>query len=245
MPQKPQRPFVPHRTPKTTRPIITASEFRLYRPFLPGAQREDVESIAPMGAADVVERPPTQRVPVRSIEDFLDTSAGPPIVYAQATSETAYASESVDGPDELPPVEHFLDPLPPVDQFAVGAEGALSDDAWPAEGGEAAPAGARATDLSESGWIETDWQHYDWRAAAALGESAERDASNAWATTDWDGAIPRARELRRTAANAIATELDEIAQRIREGELAIPGPATMSDPAKLAATLAALLGVKR
>jgi hypothetical protein len=243
VPQKPQRPYVPHRTPKTARPMITTSEFRLYRPFLPGAQRENVESMAAMGAADVRERPPAQGVPIRPIEDFLDMSAGPPIVYAQATSETAYAS--VDEPDELPPVEHFLDPLPPVDQFAVGVEGALSDDAWPAEGAETAPAGTRGTDLSESGWIETDWQHFDWRAAAALGESAERDATNAWATTDWDGAIPRARELRRTAANAIATALDEIAQRIREGELAVPGPATMSDPAKLAATLAALLGVKR
>ena len=245
MPQKPQRPFVPHRTPKAARPTITVSEFRLYRPFLPGAQREIVESIAPVGATDAVDRRPAVGVPVRPIEDFLDTSAGVPIVYPQVTSENDYATESVDKPDELPPVEHFLDPLPPVDHFAPEADGALSD-AWPAESGKGAPAGAAPTaGVSESGWIETDWQHYDWRAAAALGESAERDASNAWATTDWDGEVPRARELRRTAAHAIATALDEIAQRIREGELAVTGQAAISDPAKLAATLAALLGVRR
>ena len=243
MPQNPQRPFVPHRTPKTARPTITTSEFRLYRPFLPGAQREFVESIAPMGAAGVAERQPALSVPLRPIDDFLDTSAAPTI-YAQATSDNAYASESIDEPDELPPVEHFLDPLPAVDHFAPDADGALSD-AWPAESGEVAPTAARGTDVSESGWIETDWQHYDWRAAAALGESAEREASSAWATTDWDGTVPRARELRRTAAYAIATALDEIAQRIREGELAVPGEAALSDPAKLAATLAALLGVRR
>jgi hypothetical protein len=225
VPKNPQRPFVPHRTPKTARPTITTSEFRLYRPFLPGAQREFVESITPMGAAGVAERQPALSVPLRPIDDFLDTSAA-------------------DEPDELPPVEHFLDPLPPVDHFAPDADGALSD-AWPAESGEVAPTGARVTDVSESGWIETDWQHYDWRAAAALGESAEREASSAWATTDWDGAVPRARELRRTAAHAIATALDEIAQRIREGELAAPGEGGISDPAKLAATLAALLGVRR
>ena len=40
MPQKPQRPFVPHRTPTTPRPAITVSEFRLSPPFVPGSGRE-------------------------------------------------------------------------------------------------------------------------------------------------------------------------------------------------------------
>ncbi len=244
MPQKPQRPFVPHRTPKTARPTITASEFRLYRPFLPGGERDMVESIAPIGAAGVVEGQSGFSVPVRPIEDFLDTSASSATGYTQDRSDNSYASESGDEPDELPPVEHFLDPFPTADHFAPDAEGALSD-AWPAASGEVPPAGAHATDLSESGWIETDWQHYDWRAAAALGESAGDEASNAWARTDWDGTVPRARDPRPTAAHAIATALDEIAQRIREGELAVPGSSAMSDPAKIAAALAALLGVRR
>ena len=244
MSQNPQRPFVPHRTPKSARPTITTSEFRLYRPFVPGAEREVIESNGPMRAADFVERQAELSVPIRSIDDFLDVSVPAPPGYSQESRESSYETESSAESEELPPVEHFLDPLPIVQHFAPDAEGALAD-AWPAESVGVAPAGASSGDPSEPGWIETDWQHYDWRAAAALGESAERDASNAWATTDWDGTVPRARDLRPTAAHAIATALDAIAQRIREGELAVPGSAATSDPAKLAAQLAALLGVKQ
>lgn len=239
-----QRPFVPHRTPKSARPTITTSEFRLYRPFLPGAEREVIESNGPMRAADFVESQAEPSVPVRSIDYFLDVSVPAAPAYSQESREPSYETESNAESDELPPVEHFLDPLPIVQHFAPDAEGALAD-AWPAENVGAAPANARGGDPSEAGWSETDWQHYDWRAAAALGESAERDASNAWATTDWDGTVPRARDLRPMAAHAIATALDAIAQRIREGELAVPGSAATSDPAKLAAQLAALLGVKQ
>lgn len=243
MPQMPQRPFVPHRTPKTARPTITASEFRLSRPFLPGAQRGTSESIAPISVMGAPERQPGLNAPFRSIADFLDTSVPPIADYRQERSDSTYESESVDEPSELPPVEHFLDPLPIVEQFAPDGEGALSD-AWPDVSG-VAPTAADTTGLPESGWVETDWQQYDWRAAAALGESAEKEASSAWASTDWDGSAPRPRDLRPTAAHAIATALDEIAQRIREGKLAVPGRGPTTDPATIAATLAALLGVRR
>ena len=243
MTQQPQRPFVPHRTPKSARPTITTSEFRLYRPFVPGAERDVIESTGPMRAAGLLERQGDVSVPIRSIEDFLDTSVPTPTAYNEESKEFSYEIESPDESDELPPVEHFLDPLPIVERFAPDAEGALAD-AWP-ESGDFAAGKPSGSDPSESGWIETDWQHYDWRAAAALGESAEREASNEWATTDWDGTVPRARNLRPTAAHAIATALDAIAQRIREGELAVPGSAATSDPAKIAAQLAAILGVKQ
>ena len=244
MTQKPQRPFVPHRTPKSARPTITTSEFRLYRPYVPGAERDVIESSGPMRAAGLVERQGVVSAPIRSIEDFLDTSVPAPTAYGRESKESSYEIELPDESDELPPVEHFLDPLPIVEHFAPDAEGALAD-AWPAESRDVAAAKPSGSDPSESGWIETDWQHYDWRAAAALGESAEREASSAWATTDWDGTVPRARDLRPTAAHAIAIALDAIAQRIREGELAVPGSAATSDPAKIAAQLAAILGVKQ
>jgi hypothetical protein len=193
-----------------------------------------------MRAAEFVESQAEPSVPIRSMQDYLDASVPPPTAYSQPND--TYESESDDERDELPPVEHFLDPLPIVQDFAPDADGALGD-AWPSE--SVAPSGVSGGDPSAGGWLETDWQQYDWRAAAALGESAERDASNEWATTDWDGTVPRARDLRPTAAHAIATALDAIAQRIREGELAVPGSAATSDPAKLAAQLAALLGVKQ
>ena len=239
MTQQPQRPFVPHQTPKSGRPTITSSEFRLYRPFVPGAVREVIESNGPMSAGGF---PESQSEPIRSIADFLDTSVAAPRAYAQDRAEVLYENEPPGESEELPPVEHFLDPLPEVEHFAPDTKDALSD-AWPAESANAPAAGSTSGDPSEPGWIETDWQQFDWRAAAALGESAEREASNAWATTDWDGTVPRARNLRPTAAHAIATALDAIAQRIREGELAVPGSA--ADPAKIVAQLAAVLGVKQ
>jgi hypothetical protein len=226
VPHQPQRPFVPHRTPKAARPAITASEFRLYRPFLPGAEN-DAGLMAAIPAATLERKEPELNVPLRPIEDFLDTAAAIPAE-----------------PDELPPVEHFLDPLPIVEHFAPNAESAPSDS-WPVESGDKAPIGERVADVSESGWIETDWQHYDWNSVAALGESAEREASNDWAKTDWDETAAPARDSRPTAAQAIATALDAIAQRIREGELAVAGSGATPDPAKIAAAVAALLGVKR
>ena len=61
---------------------------------------------------------------------------------------------------------------------------------------------------------------------------------------DWDGTVARSRDLPAPTANSIATALDEIARRIRDGELAVPGSGATPDPATIAATLAALLGVR-
>jgi hypothetical protein len=43
---------------------------------------------------------------------------------------------------------------------------------------------------------------------------------------------------------AIAKALEQIAQRIKSGELAAPVPGSATDPATIAATLAALLGIR-
>ena len=237
MPQKPQRPFVPHRTPTSPRPAITTSEFRLSPPFVPGSVRETPLPLS--DAAIITGSAPVAEASLRSIDDFLDTSPTQVPAYAQATSEDPYAAEFDDEPDELPPVEHFIDELPAVERFAPEGEG-------PRQGNGAAESGGAGSgsEPSEAGWLETDWQHYDWRAAAALGDAPNDEASSAWATTDWGGTVPKAGDLRKTAAHAIATALDEIARRIREGDLSVPaGP--MTDPAAIAATLASLLGVKR
>ena len=101
-------------------------------------------------------------------------------------------------------------------------------DAWPEAGADLASMGAPAPDPSEPGWGETDWQHYDWRAAAALGETSVDEATTEWAATDGDSTGHRPREPRQSAANAIATALDEIARRIREGDLSSSGPGPMT-----------------
>jgi hypothetical protein len=179
---------------------------------------------------------------LRPIEEFLDTSAPVAAVQSQVTSDISYVAEFETQPDELPPVEHFMDPLPAEDIFGPDISGAPSD-AVPSTLSDLPTTGANAPELLETGWLETDWQHYDWRSAAALGESAA-DASRAWATTDWDGTVARPHDVPPPTAKSIATALDEIARRIREGELAVPGSGATADPATIAATLAALLGVK-
>jgi len=214
--QPPERPFVPRRTPTKAQPAIGSAEFTVSPPFVPGADRERMEALRLEYASDT-RTPAAASLP--PIEKFLDLSA-PGITAAVAADEDALEELSVDE-DELPPVEHFIDPLPAVEDFA--------------------PADAPAAD-----WGETDWQRYDWRAAAALGESAsESEATTAWATTDWDSEVPRPTEPRPTAAQAIATALDQIAERIRNGELALSSPGTATDPGAIAATLAALLGIRR
>lgn len=226
MQQRPQRPFVPHRTPKASRPVVTHSEFRVSRPFVPGSSREEVE--APRLSAPVEMTAPQRfdRELLPPIEVFLDDQADP------ADEESL----------ELPPVEHFLDPLPAVGSFAPDVEGALIEETTVAVDYPSAAATARPS--TESGWLLDDWQQYDWRAAATFGDGVESQASNEWATTNWDmGSSGAPNKL--SAAQALANALDQIAQRIRDGDLSVPPPGALTDPAAIAATLASLLGVKR
>ena len=116
----------------------------------------------------------------------------------------------------IPSIDEFVDHLPPVEHFAPSVG---ADDRregdWPAWGGEAR-SGAGATDA----------------------------AAEAWAGTDWDD--PPGRQLsRQSAAEALAHALDQIARRIRAGELRIPGPENVQDDAAIATTLATLLGIRR
>jgi len=227
MQQRPQRPFVPHRTPNASRPVTTRSEFRLSRPFMPGSSREEVET----ALQPAVEFAPAQHVDreqLPPIEVFLDDEASP----------------GYEESHELPPVEHFLDPLPEVASFAPDAEGALMEESSVAL--DHASSVVADSPPTESGWGVEDWQQYDWRAAATLGDSAESQASNEWATTDWDVGRPAAgNDKKPSAAQALANALDQIAQQIREGNLAVPSPGgALTDPGAVAATLAALLGVR-
>lgn len=233
MAQSPQRPFVPRPTPNKPRAKLEIPEFRLSKPFVAGASRL---AVAPPTPPPEVIRGSEEKLP--RIEEFLQIEAAP------VQSISAYIEDSpsadFDELEELPPVEHFLDPLPPVERF--------TNDEFPAsyrDSTSSANPGSEATSGGDdSEWLEADWQNYDWRAAAALGETGVAEASNAWAETDWDAAAPR-RNTPPTPAQAIASALDQIAQRIRDGELMVPSPTTMTDPATLAATVAALLGIRK
>ncbi|HEY3112212.1 MAG TPA: hypothetical protein VGJ62_00835 [Gemmatimonadaceae bacterium] len=248
MSSPPDRPFVPHRTPKAAKPITGQADFRLSRPFVPGAAvtsgmgaiASDATVVAGLATAptDVhVEIPPIDEILKRPNASRDE---------APVSIESVYESELLEAVDELPPIEHFLDPLPEIAAFAPRDDEAFLG-ARESAFGEFASSTGKTSEGSETDWIETDWQQYDWRSAAALGESgvADVEASNAWAETDWEARPPGRREQRQTAADAIATALDQIAQRIRNGDLAVPSPGAVTDPSAIAVTLAALLGVRR
>ena len=147
MSQKPQRPFVPHRTPTSPRPAITTSEFRLSPPFVPGSGRDIGAPMPQSDAAIITESEPVAPVSLRSIDDFLDTSPTQVAAYAQDTSEDPYGAEFDDEPDELPPVEHFIDELPAVERFAPEGEGRRA--------AAASPEPDRARAARRGGWRPT------------------------------------------------------------------------------------------
>lgn len=243
MPNSPHRPFVPKRTPPEKRAPDSESEFRVAPPFVHGESKTNARS------APATERP----TPVASIADFLamDTTAvvtnhAAPIadllaMEAPPPNEAPFdytASADVSESYELPPIEHFTDTIAQEGAPVVGDYGFAPDDPF-----AALPLPSTS---DEYGWEETDWQRYDWRSAAALGEAGDPAANSAWAQTDWENPVSAARDARESAAQAIADALDGIARRIREGDLVIPPPpAAVPDPATIAATLAALLGVRR
>ena len=235
MEHSPERPFVPRPTPTKSQPAIGAADFTLSRPFVPGAEKERIASLRIESEIDAGVAAPTRLPP---IERFLDVSA--PISKNLAPDDEAFAEEYESDESELPPVEHFIDPLPAVEDFAEEAGGAEEPDYDRAASSIGNPAFA---DSATTDWVETDWQRYDWGAAAALGDTGENEASNAWASTDWE--VPRSGQPKPTTPDAIATALDQIAQKLREGDLELPGRGTVSDPATVVATLAALLGIKR
>ena len=247
MPNSPQRPFVPKSTPPQKRAPAPESEFRIARPFVhgqarsyPGAESVTAElaalaSITDFLAADAppaqseitaAEAPAWEAPP--AVSDFLATGA--PFDYE--------AVEAGNDPYELPPIEHFTDTvaeaeMPTADEYEPPDDNPFGDF----------PLASRS---DEHGWEDTDWQRYDWRSAAALGEAGDPAANTAWAQTDWGTSGAGAKDVRETAAQAIADALDGIARRIRDGDLVIPkAPASVPDPATIAATLAALLGVRR
>jgi hypothetical protein len=234
----PHRPFVPHRTPKSERPATSSSEFRLARPYVPGAERQEVESVQREVTAEAL---PESAGSLQPIEDYLHAPGRTAVPVARESHDPDFESDFDEASAELPPVEHFLDPLPRVEEFE--REGANPFDDSNALGDTGIAARVIEPNSLAAEWADTDWQQYDWRSLASLGEGAEAAASTEWASTDWDANRPRAKDAHPTAAQAIASALDLIAQRIRDGELA-PMPGMPTDPATIAATLAAILGIR-
>jgi hypothetical protein len=235
MAQTPQRPYVPHRTPTRGQPAIAVADFALAKPFVPSAEQLQ-SSVVDMRAA-----PETAlaEAPMASIATFL---AAPQMTAMIPPGEVVLADDEAEEPEELPPLEHFLDPLAPISEFSIAAADTYSGEDFPDEAAD-----IQTHDRVDSDWVETDWQRYDWQSVAALGdaERAQVEAASDWATTDWTVPSPRKADRTKTPADAIAVALDQIAERLRNGDLGLAGGGSVADPATIAATLAALLGVRQ
>ncbi|HJP59346.1 MAG TPA: hypothetical protein VJ865_05090, partial [Gemmatimonadaceae bacterium] len=118
MAQSPQRPYVPHRTPTRGQPAISTSDFMVSKPFVPDADLITNALIA-LPAEPVSEQTEST---VPSIEAFLVTG-GP----ASTQSADALEPEIGEELEELPPLEHFLDPLPPISDFSSEPAGSYAE----------------------------------------------------------------------------------------------------------------------
>jgi len=163
---------------------------------------------------------------------------------------------------ELPPIEEFLDELPSIDEFLASEAPAPIGPDWsetslyrpspaaqPRVQSRTPQRSVQTTppEIDNEGWAVGDWQSYDWSEVASLGAPAPEavEAHAAWSATDWDSARRRLSDLSTRPgglpAEDVAAALDEMARRIRTGELSLERFHGTPPEAAIAAVFAALL----
>jgi hypothetical protein len=152
-----------------------------------------------------------------------------------------------DSMEALPSIDRFVDDLPLIDEFLLQVNAPTTVPSVFAEPRENTPSQPTGETDSE-GWAAADWQSYDWSGLAALAapEPEAAEAHAAWSSTNWDagraGSADRSLHLRE---EDVAAALDEIARRIRSGELSLQQFKGSPPEAALAAAFASLLRNKR
>lgn len=159
--------------------------------------------------------------------------------------------------DDYPPIEQFLDELPSIDDYlaedAPSIDDYLIDDPSVTGMPDAAETTTASVTDETEGWGTSGWQSYDWNAVAALGHEPldSEAAAKSWNPAEWPET--RSGETRAlsdslsvsagggTSAEDVANALDDIAYRIRSGQLAIDQFRGTPPEAAMAAALAALL----
>lgn len=153
----------------------------------------------------------------------------------------------------LPPIEDFIDDLPSIQEFLlVTATPVTPQPALDSEPLYAPqpPTSDAALETDAEGWASADWQSYDWSGLAALvtppPDAAE--AHHAWSSTNWDAAgrrrTPTGGAAGRGLGDEVADALDEMARRIRSGELSLEQFRGVPPEAAVAAAFAALVRAK-
>ena len=156
-------------------------------------------------------------------------------------------SEEVDDQASLPPIEQFVDELPLIDEFLVSAH---APTPMQVDSMQHAAPGTSVNALgtnTEEGWADADWQSYDWSRLASLGAPAPEaaEAHAAWSSTNWEARGTGSRDASGSAMylqeDEVAAALDEIARRIRSGELSLHQFRGSPPEAAIAAAFASLL----
>ena len=145
----------------------------------------------------------------------------------------------------LPAIGEFLDELPPIEDFLA----ADTDDSELQPIEELAP-----DEQQDDGWAVAEWQSFDWSSLGSIARRAEGSAAQAdWATTEWTSEAADAYytaddsdrwSSAEASAHEVADALDDIAARIRSGELPIDKLHGTPPEAAMAAALAALLRMR-
>lgn len=134
---------------------------------------------------------------------------------------------------QLPSIEQFVDDLPSIEEFRMEAD--------------RKPGTSDPFATQDEGWAAGDWQSYDWSEIASLGARAPEatEAQAAWSSTNWDSAASGVSDTAEAQGglpgNEVAAALDEIARRIRSGQLSLERFRDMPPEEAIAAVFAALL----
>jgi hypothetical protein len=159
-------------------------------------------------------------------------------------AETATA---VDASETLPFIERFVDDLPLIDEFLLEPSDGAPTNPDPASGATGAVTSVAAAETDTEGWAPADWQSYDWSGLASLAapEPEAAEAHAAWSSTNWDaggpGSLERSHRLHNLREDEVAAALDEIARRIRSGELSLYQFRESPPAAAIAAAFASVL----
>ena len=151
----------------------------------------------------------------------------------------------------IPPIDEFLDQLPSITEFLADVA-AFEDEPYVAE--ELPPIERFAPqEYDADGWAIADWQAFDWSSLGSLTRNRVSEANADWTATEWApedegayGITEGAFEFSGSATNAdeVAAALNDNAERIRSGELAIDNLHGTPPEAAMAAALAALLRMR-
>ncbi len=149
-----------------------------------------------------------------------------------------------DVPVQNPPIGEFLDELPSIADFLAGPQENYPsiDDFAP-------------DDRDDEGWAFTDWQSFDWSSLGSIARGIESGAAEAdWSGTEWapdDAGAHDETEVsaddwgsNESSAHEVAEALNDIAERIRSGELPIDKFHGEPPEVAMAAALAALLRMR-